>query len=189
VCERYGISMKALYVVLFQVGWFACVLGGAHDAPFLGSAIALALIALHLWRAERRRAEFVVIGAAALLGLSTDSLWVSLSFVRYTSGVVVEGTAPVWIVAMWMLFAATINMTFTWLRGRVVLAASLGAVLGPLAYRGGAGLGAAEFVAPDWRALVALAITWGIAMPLLVAVATRANQAQTASVNSRAPGF
>jgi hypothetical protein len=74
---------------------------------------------------------------------------------------------------------------FTWLRGRFVTAALLGAALGPLAYQGGAGLGAARFITPEWRALVALAITWGLAMPLLVVVAERAVQK---SVTLRAPG-
>lgn len=160
--------MKLLSFVFFQLGWFACVLGGAHGLPFLGSAVALLIVALHVSLAHEKRTEIALVVVASLLGALSDSLWVALGLVRYTSGTLIEGTAPVWIVAMWALFATTLTTTFAWLRGRVVVATLLGAAAGPLAYRGGASLGAAELIEPTWRALASFALTWGLAMPLLV---------------------
>ena len=32
--------------ILFQIGWFACVPGGANDRPWLGAGIVLAIVAL-----------------------------------------------------------------------------------------------------------------------------------------------
>ena len=63
-------------------------------------------------------------------------------WLEYPSGILLSNTAPHWIVAMWVLFASTLNVSLRWLRGRWALATLLGAVAGPLAYYGGAGLGA-----------------------------------------------
>lgn len=74
---------------------------------------------------------------------------------------------------MWLLFATLPNISLRWLAGRPALAALLGALGGPSAYYGGVALGAARFSEPIWQPLVLLAINWAIAMPLIMALATR----------------
>jgi hypothetical protein len=54
----------------------------------------------------------------------------------------------------------------SWLKGRFVLAAVLGAIAGPLSYLAGVKLGAAQW-GDETQALVLLGIIWAIAMPLL----------------------
>lgn len=162
-----------LTFVLFQLGWFACVLGGAHARPHLGAGIAAVVVGIQLARSARRRDEMALVAMGALFGVLSDSAWVALDLVRYMSGTVVDGAAPLWIVMMWALFATTITGTFSWLEGRPAVAALVGAAAGPLAYQGGASLGAATLVEPTWRALVAFALTWAVAMPLFVIVAAR----------------
>ena len=158
--------------VLFQVGWFACVLGGAHDWPWLGTGIALAIVAWHVGCAQRPRNEMILVLAAAGIGAVADSALVAFAWVRYSSGTLVAGTAPVWLVAMWMLFATTLNVSLRWLRRFPLAAIALGAIGGPLAYWGGARLGAMEFAAPV-AATVALAFGWAALTPLLVWLAQR----------------
>jgi hypothetical protein len=158
--------------ILFQIGWFACVLGGANDRPWLGTGIALAIVAWHLGRAPRPRAELILVLASAAVGAVADSVPVAAGWVRYASGTVVPGTAPVWLVAMWMLFATTLNVSLRWLQRYPFAAIVLGAIGGPLAYWGGARLGAMEFVAPV-AATAALAVGWALLTPLLVRLARR----------------
>jgi hypothetical protein len=158
--------------ILFQIGWFACVLGGAHDWPWLGTSIALAIVAWHVGRARRPRAEMILVLASAGIGAVADSVPVAAGWVRYASGTVVPGMVPVWLVAMWMLFATTLNVSLRWLRPHTFAAIALGAVGGPLAYWGGARLGGMEFVAP-LAATAALAIGWAVLTPLLVRLARR----------------
>ena len=64
---------------------------------------------------------------------------------------------PYWILAMWALFATTLNASLGWLHGRPALAGALGMLSGPLAYWAGARLGAIELVQPA-AALAALAL-------------------------------
>lgn len=158
--------------ILFQLGWFACVLGGAHDRPWLGTGAALAIGAWHLARVRDPRRELALVLIAAVVGAVFESALVASGWVRYPAGILVAGTAPVWLVAIWMLFATTLNVSLRWLRRFPLAAIALGGVGGPLAYWGGARLGAMEFVDPV-AASVALAFGWAVLTPALVAVAKR----------------
>jgi hypothetical protein len=73
---------------------------------------------------------------------------------------------------MWMVFATTLNLSLRWLQGHRLAAIGLGAIGGPLAYWGGARLGAMEFVVPV-AATAALAIGWAVLTPVLVRLARR----------------
>ncbi|MFZ1642500.1 MAG: DUF2878 domain-containing protein [Candidatus Contendobacter sp.] len=163
-----------LNFVAFQIGWFACVLGGAKGWPWLGPLVAAAIVALHLYRAARPRAEAVLILLSGLLGFVADSLLTGLGLLRFPSGQFHQHLAPYWMVAMWMLFATTFNVSLRWLKPRWGLAALLGAVAGPLAYYGGAKLGGVSFDNP-LASLLAVAGVWTLAMPLLLVIATRWN--------------
>jgi len=158
--------------IAFQLGWFACVLGAAHAVPWAGTGLALAIVAWHLGRALAPRAELALILSAAGIGALWDSGLTALGLIRYASGVLVEGAAPHWIVALWMLFATTLNLSLGWLKLNIALAAVLGALGGPLAYLGGAKLAALNLVAPP-AALTALALGWAVLTPLLLQLARR----------------
>ncbi|MEM7019851.1 MAG: DUF2878 domain-containing protein [Pseudomonadota bacterium] len=169
--------------LLFHIGWFACILGGAWHMPWLGPAYAAAIIILHLSLVRIPKLEGQLILLAGIYGLCADSLLASMGRVSYNSGVLIEGAAPYWIIALWMLFATTLNIAFHWLKRRYLLATVLGAISGPLAYLGGEKLGAATLVNPS-VALFALALIWGSAMPILVFFAERWN-----GVSNEAPNF
>lgn len=158
--------------VAFQLGWFAVVLGAAHGWPWAGTAAAFAIVAWHLRQALRPRAELVLALAAAGIGALWDSLLAALGLVVFTNGTLVEGTAPHWMIALWMLFATTLNVSLGWLKRSLPLAAAFGAVGGPLAYLGGAKLGALE-IPQAVPAIAALALGWALLTPLLLVVARR----------------
>jgi hypothetical protein len=159
-------------VFLFQLGWFACVLGAARGYAREGTILALAIVAGYVACAKRPRRELLLVAAAALLGAIFDSLLAMSGWLRYDEGVLFQGTAPYWIVAMWALFAITLNVSMRALRSRPWLGALLGVIGGPAAYYAGAKLGALTLVQP-LPALAALAIGWALATPLLFALALR----------------
>lgn len=155
-----------------EAGWFACVSGAANGMPWLGPLVVLGLILFHLRLSKRPGPEIRLILSVVLIGLVADSLLVATGLVSYPTGTWLEGFAPYWILAMWALFATTLNVTFKWLRGRYVLAAVLGAIGGPLAYLAGKELGAITFD-EQTLALCALAVIWAVAMPLLMKLSVR----------------
>jgi hypothetical protein len=158
--------------VAFQLGWFACVLGGANQLPWLGTLMAVLIVAWHLSQAPRPGREVTLLAAVGALGALWDSLLVAAGWLEYPSGTLLSNTAPHWIVAMWVLFASTLNVSLRWLRGRWMLAMLLGAVAGPLAYYAGAGLGGVVITVP-LPAFTALAAGWAAFVPLLIRLSTR----------------
>lgn len=156
----------------FQAGWFACVLGAAHGRVAIGSAVAAALLALHVAFSDDRRAELRLIAAAVGVGAVWDSTLSAIGWVVYREGEWLAGAAPGWILLLWALFAATLRHSMRWLQGQWLLAALFGAVGGPLSFLAGVRLGAAELPDPQ-VALVALALGWTVWVPLLVALAAR----------------
>lgn len=162
----------AVNLAASEAGWFACVSGAANGMPWIGPVVVLALVAMHLRLSKRPGPEIRLMLSAVLIGLVADSLLVVSGLVSYPAGTFIEGLAPYWILAMWALFATTLNVSMKWLRNRNILAAALGAVCGPLAYFAGEKLGAITFNQPV-LGLVALAVIWAAAMPLLVKLASR----------------
>ena len=158
--------------VAFQLGWLAAVLGGANQLPWLGTTVAMAVVLVHLHFANQPSRELQLIAVAAAIGALWDSLLVALGWLTYPSGTLIIGTAPHWIIAMWIMFATTLNVSLRWLKQRWVLAAVLGAIAGPLAYYAGHELGGVQFADPG-MALAALGVGWAVIMPLLVALSDR----------------
>ena len=158
----------------FQAGWFAAVLGAANDMPWAGPLVIAAVIALHLRIAREPRQELALILACGLIGAITDSVLVAAGWVSYPAGSIVDNAAPYWIVAMWMLFATTLNVSLGWLKPRKFVGALFGLIGGPLAYYTGFKLGGIEFV--DFNAaIIALGVAWGAVTPVLLILAERFN--------------
>lgn len=154
--------------MLVQLGWWACVLGAARGLFFVGPLIVALLIVIQIGslpNAARRRA----CRAALLVGVSgtaADSILTALGLLRL-HGSPIPWLAPLWITALWCQFA-TVLPAFSALRSRPILAGMLGAVGGPLAYAGGARLGAAALHAEPWASLLAVGCVWGMALPLML---------------------
>lgn len=162
-----------LNVVVFQITWAACVLGAASGFPWAGPAMAAVAASLHLWFAPGKGRELILMLAAAVLGCVFETALVQTGLVSYQSASLGTGMAPPWLIAMWFAFATLLNVSLRFLHGRFVIATVLGAILGPLAYLAGERLGGIAFPTDRTHALVALAVVWGIAMPLLTWLAMR----------------
>lgn len=159
-------------IVAFKIGWVASVLGAANGLPLLGPALMLPAIAIHLHNANDPSRELMLIGLTGAIGATWDSVMVAAGWLSYPAGTIVSGLAPYWILAMWMLFATTLNMAFRWLQSKLLLASVLGAVFGPASYYAGARLEAV--VINDLTAsMVALAVAWAILLPGLLFLAKR----------------
>ena len=163
---------RLLNVILFQAGWFACVLGAANGLPGTGALAAMAIVGWHLARARQPQPELALVAAAAIVGATFETMLIQTGWVQFTAGVLLEGAAPYWMVALWALFATTLNVSLRPLRERPWLAALLGAAGGPGAYYAGAQLGALEF-ATVGAALSAIGVGWAVLAPTLLSAARR----------------
>jgi hypothetical protein len=166
--------MALLNFVAFQVGWFAAVLGAANNMPWAGPVVIAVVIGLHLRIVHKPRRELGLILICGLIGAVIDSLLVLAGWVSYPTGAIVDNAAPYWIIAMWMLFATTLNVSLGWLKPRKAIGAAFGLVGGPLAYYTGFKLGGIWFI--DFEAaMIALGLAWGAVVPVLLVLAERFN--------------
>jgi hypothetical protein len=171
VAERKRMEL-VLNLVLFQAGWFACVLGAAQGLPWVGALAAIIIVAVHVVRARCPRRELALVATAAALGAGFETLLVQSGWIRFNAGTLVAGTAPYWMVALWAIFATTLNVSLRALRTRPGIAAVLGVIGGPAAYYAGARLGALELAAAA-NGLTAIGIGWAVLAPVLLAAARR----------------
>ncbi len=160
-------SLQVANFAVFQLAWFAAVLGAAHGMPLAGTACVAAAIGWHLWVSVRPAQEARLVALACLVGFAVETAIVQQGHVAYPSGQPVPQLAPYWIVALWGLLAIALNVTMRWLRARLWLAAALGAVVGPLSFVSGVRLGGAQFVHAE-PALLTLALAWAVLLPLMV---------------------
>ncbi len=161
--------MKSLIInlTLFKAGWIACVFGAAAGLPEVGAAAVAVAAGVHLWLARDARSEGLLLALAAALGLSWESALVATGVVSYDVGVLLPGIAPYWIVAMWILFATTLNSGMRWLRKSLVLASVAGAIGGPMSFLAGQKAGAVTFSDPV-LALSLIGAGWAALLPIMV---------------------
>ena len=172
-------------IIAFKLGWLGSVVGVANGIPLLGPAIIFVAIGIHLASARRPANEFLLVCTTGIVGAIFDSLMISAGWLSYPSGMLVSGVSPYWIIAMWMLFATTFNVSFRWLHSRLPVAALFGAISGPLSYYFGAKFSAVTLV-EFYPAMLALAVSWGAMMPVLLMLAKRLDGEAAAPVASKA---
>lgn len=158
--------------VAFQIVWLACALGARFGVAWVGTGSVLLMVALHLAVARRPGAELALLAIAAAIGIAWDSAWQAAGWIGFAAGDWIPGLAPHWMVALWVAFATTLNVSMRWLRGRWALCAALGALGGPLSYYAGERLAALAFSDVAFG-LAGQALGWALFTPALVWLAMR----------------
>lgn len=104
--------------------------------------------------------------SCALSGVLIDSLLAMMGvYIFSDSGQFLP--VPLWLVMLWLVFAATVRHSLRYLQDKYWLAAALGAVGGPLSYLGGMKLGAVDFGYSLVAVLVILSLIWACLMPVI----------------------
>lgn len=145
--------------VLFQAGWFICVVWQGWFAILITAAALL----IH-FKFFAKPGEWQFIGSAALLGTALDSI---LSFSGVFQFPEVIGFIPPWLMALWFLFPLVINHSLNWLSGNILLSAAAGAFGGSLSYYAGYRLGSVSFPMGESTTMIILAFTWAVFFPFL----------------------
>jgi hypothetical protein len=164
---------RLLNAILYQVGWFSCVLGAAFSRPGIGMSIASLLIGIHLYLTTERANQLKLMGIAACVGLIVDSTLLALGVYRFPGESPLDGLPPLWLTVLWVQFATTFRYCMGWLSRRYLLCAVFGLAGAPLAFLGGAQLGAVEILPPQPINLALLGGLWSVAIPLLIGVSDR----------------
>jgi hypothetical protein len=165
-------SALAKNLVLFKIGWTACVVGAAYGMGWIGVLAATVLVLEHLRTHHSPAGEAWVLAMAACIGLGWESLMVSSGLVNYGEGFWTFGLAPLWIIALWIMFASTLNLGMRWMKAHPLVAATAGAIGGPLSFYSGSVIGAVEFSDPA-VSLTVIGIGWAFLLPVMTHLADR----------------
>ena len=152
----------------FQAAWFACVLGAAHDRPWLGPLVVLFLLTWHIGTAPEWRPAVCRIVLIGLLGALVDSMLGFAGVLQYRDGLGASWVCPIWLIALWMAFATTLKHSLGLLEGRHAVAALVGGIFGPLSYYGGQALGALRVRGGLVDGLLVLMVLWAVLLPGLL---------------------
>lgn len=147
---------QGLNIFGFNVAWLGLVILGNDFIP-----VTLILLALHFKYLTTKAHEFAFIVVCGLIGISIDT---TLSFI----GVFIFADSlfiPLWLITLWLLFAATINHSLAFLSQHYAWQYLLGAIFGPLSYIAGANLGAVNLGYTIEKTFFILGLLWG---PLLL---------------------
>ncbi|WP_456026684.1 DUF2878 domain-containing protein [Pseudomonas capeferrum] len=146
--------------VLFQCGWFACVLGG--DSEWLlvvGAVLTIHLLWISSWSREGQ-----VILAVTLFGTVVDTALRTFGVFHFSfPGPLI----PFWLVLLWALLATTLRHCLAWSAQPWWRASVLGAVGGPLSYYAGSQLAGVSFGYGTAPTLIGLALLWALVFPVL----------------------
>ncbi|WP_095099896.1 DUF2878 domain-containing protein [Pseudomonas sp. Irchel 3A5] len=146
--------------VLFQAGWFACVLGG--NSYWL--LIPIGVLLIHLlwissWAAEGRLLLWIT-----ALGTVLDSALMMLGVFDFgTQGVLI----PLWLILLWAVLGTTLRHCLAWTAKPWWRASVLGAIGGPMSYYAGSQLADVHLPLGLWPSMALLAVLWAVMFALL----------------------
>jgi hypothetical protein len=156
--------------VLFQVAWFACVLGGAAGTNLWGVAVLLLMLGQSLAGPAPGR-DLKLVAALAPLGFLLDTAWIQFGVLDYGAAL-----APPWIVLLWVGVGLAVHHCLSWFKERPWLGGLLAGAGAPFSYLAGERFGAVTI--DDPLRLTAVALVW---LVLFAAVFTLAAGGRPAS--------
>ena len=169
---------SATNLILFKIVYGISLAGVSIGFPWLG---AIGLIGFLIWHAKtstHAKADFILAGIAILLGTLVDTINIQTGVLVYQEAWPSASIAPFWIMVLWANLALIMNGALRWLQGRYVMAAAIGALIGPLGYTLGVKLGTASYASGKLEFVLITGISWMIALPLLLLIAERLRKQQ-----------
>ena len=154
-------------IVGFQIGWWMCALGAKNGLDYLGPIYMVFFLVIHMIFFSEKKFEIILVIFGVILGSFVDTSFKYFNIINYLPASS-SFLAPLWIVAMWAGFCATLNHSLSWLKDKHIISFLMGAIFGPLSYVAGEKMGIIFFIASHLYTLVLLAIVWGISIPLLL---------------------
>ena len=131
------------------------------------------LMWLLIWlsRVENKKEELTKVSLLTGIGIISDNTLLYFGALSVPVHFFVPAPfSPLWLIALWISFAIAIRDSLQILAHRYLVAAAIGLIGGPLAYRGGAALGALQV---SDQGVFALAGAWCVVFPLLVYLSDR----------------
>jgi hypothetical protein len=146
-------------LILFQLGWFAAILGGNTGAILF----ILPALCWHFFYCPHKKEDFILVLLCVFLGILHDSFLLNYGFLIIPHHFVFP---PVWLILLWALLGITLNHSLKWIYERPLVAAVSGAIAAPLSYLAGVKLSEAEWAGSLPQIVFIIAVIWVFLLPL-----------------------
>lgn len=149
-------------IAIYQAIWFCGVLGKERLV-----AVVFLLLAIHVWLVKERYKELLVMILCSAAGIAADSA-LALSGLFVFSPAPELLPIPLWLVGIWLGFAATFRHAMAYFIARPRLAILLAAIGAPITYLAASRFGAVELPLGHWQTGILLAVLWAMLMGIFV---------------------
>ncbi len=146
-------------LLLFQLGWFAAILGG----NLVAALFILPALSWHFFYSPCKKDDLLAVLICLALGICHDSLLLHLNLLVIPEYPLFP---PMWLILLWALLGATLNHSLRWIYERPIIAAVSGAIAAPLSYLAGVNLSIAEWAGSLRQVIFIIAIIWLFLLPL-----------------------
>lgn len=157
-------AQRLIHVVLFDVVWFLAVWGRA-DFIGLTGVLVVVLYAVN-WRHLVQQLKALVL--FVLTGLVAELTLVYAGVLKFSG----TDYLPLWLVVLWLGFAATAFTSMDWMARRYGLALLFGLVFGPITYLAGVRFDAAELLVNKLVMVSAYGFVWAVLMLMFARLVT-----------------
>ena len=156
-----------LNLVIYQIGWLVCVIGGSVYAVAY-TCLALLIHYRYIWE---QKSEWHFISLLGLSGCLWDILIVKSGIIEYGNPWLLG--IPIWLICLWLLFATTFLHCLYWLNQYLRIAALCSAIFGPTTYWLGMRFTDAMFTTALPVSLMIMALGWSLLFPTGLYIARR----------------
>lgn len=159
----------ATVFALFYLGWFGCVLLAKTQFQLLSVVFPLLLILFLYFTKDLNKKSISFALVLSALGIFFDFILIQWGFVSMdeTDSLPI----PLWLICIWLLFSFSMIKLGPRFNPPLWLAATLGAVMGPLSYKSGEVFQVLIFSTP--LTFLIYAVFWGAAFPLILRLSKR----------------
>lgn len=161
-------AATAFNVIGFQMVWLACVWGAARGTWPIGLYAAIAFTVACFWLSAQRRRDALTLLIAMPVGFLMDSILAKSGLLGFAGAYPSVHWAPLWIMALWLGFAMTLNHSLQPIYQNPRWTFLFGFLGGPLAYAiASLRFDAMHLKTEPLAALLAVALVWGFGLTLI----------------------
>lgn len=158
----------------FNAIWFGCILYGNSFIP-----IALVLLVVHLYTVKNCKKELITISVTSFIGVFVDSLLTYHHVFSFSTPLIFGHIGiPLWLIAIWLGFSATINHSIKYVKGSLPIQIIIGGFVFPLSYLSGFKLNAVALGYSSVITFITVSIVWLVGLQVILYTLNAINQSK-----------
>jgi predicted neutral ceramidase superfamily lipid hydrolase len=150
----------------FYIAWWAILISQWKSNPLVGWVIWGAVILVHFFVVSiNKKKDLIEVILIAAAGLVLDTILGKAGILTFNNSYS-SVLPPLWLVAIWIIFATTISYTFVLIRNKPLAQVVTGGFFAPVSYITGAKFGLLSVYQPFWAYYAIHGACWLVFFPL-----------------------